>query len=499
MVLTALCSISAFTTAWRGLFCHRVTSELYIALLLIATLLYDVFLLLIPTGELHLFGFLMSAPALVLAASDHRKISADFAAFRVLSSAGDKLACKITKGGATPAERAAVVDLPEGLSTRVMGVKKIGFAKGFFHRITRTCEDGRVNLILLIAAVTVALAAALITGLTAGSFLMAFFAFLVALSLSLPALLLVLHKTPLACLSRRATGLRSAVVGEVSAIEYSDIGAIAFEDVEAFSSRNVVVQRIKTYAGSTIVDVIYRVASLFSLVGGPLDGVFHSSTADIGMSENAMLLSAEDGGILASVDGREISVGCGDYMLAHRIHVYFDPEDEKILAGGKVNVLYAAEEGKLIAKFYIRYKMNEDFEKHAEQLHKYGVRTLIRTYDPLLSDALIEKISYTADFGVRVIKKTVEQQHDFAEAELNSGVVSRSSTRDVLKTLYACRRTVRFSRVFKVVSLAVSGVGMVGAILLSAFGWLGGLPTAVFALYQLLLLGAFALSAKLYI
>ena len=499
VALTVLCSVPVFSTAWRGIFCRRITSDLYLSILLILTLLYDICLLLIPTGALHFFGFLTALAALVSAIADHRKIHADFSAFRLLSSAGDKLACKITKGGTTAAERGAVSDLPEGQETRVMSVKKIGFANGFFHRITRSCEDSRINLILLLACATVSLAAALIGGLLASSFLVAIFSMLVAFSLSLPVLLLVLHKVPLACLSHRAGAQRSAVVGEVSAIEYSDIGAIAFEDVEAFSSRNVVVQRVKTYAGSTIVDVLYRVASLFSVVGGPLDGVFHSCTADIGMSENVTLLSAEEGGILASVDERELSVGSGDYMLAHRIHVYFDPDDEKILAGGKVNILYAAEEGKLIAKFYIRYKMNEDFEKHVEQLHKYGIRTIIRTYDPLLSDALIEKISYTAGFGVRVAKKTVEQQSDFAQAELNSGIVSRSSTKNILKTLYACRRTVRFSRGAKIASLALSGLGMVGAILLPALGLISAVPTALLALYQLLSVGVFALFAKLYI
>ncbi len=499
MVLVLLCCVPMFTYAWRHLFANRVLPEAYLAICLLLSFFYDVYLLLAMVPSPYLFGMVPAVSALILSVVDRLKIKGDYTSFKLVSSSGDKLACTVSCGAQTAEEAAAIADLEEGKDTRVLFVKKVGFTSGFFHRVSRVCEDGRKNLWLLITALVASMMAAIVVGVLQHSLSAGLYAFCVTLSFSFPTCTLLLHKLPVAQLFARAAANRSAVVGEVSALEYCDAAANAFEDVEAFPSRNVRVQRIKLYGNSALDRVLYQMAGVFSTVGGPLDGVFRSSTAEIGLPSHVRLLRVEEGGLAVMVDGREICVGRGEYMLRRHIHVYYDPEDESILANGKTNVMYAAENGHLIAKFYIRYKMDEDFEKDVEQLHKRGIRAILRTYDPNISEDLIAAISYTANFGIRVVKKTEEQQKDFAVARLNSGIVTKAATRNILRTLFACRRMCRLTAILEAASMFVACGGMLFAVFMSIFGGVFAVPSFFFALYQLLVVGAVALTGKLYI
>lgn len=485
VLLCAIASIPVFSRAWHQLFARRVTAELYPAILLILAVIYDVLLFFLAPASFVFFGLIPALAALLLAIADQRKVKADFATFRLLSSSGDKLACTVSATGKTDAERVAVADLPEGEESRIVSMKKVGTATGFFHRIVRNCEDSYQNTFLLAAGALVSLGVAIALGILTSSFLVAFYAFALTLSLLLPAVLPLVHRIPAAILSLFAANNHCAVVGEVSALEYSDAAAMTFEDSHAFPAKNMRIQRIKLYNDSALDRVLYQVSSLFSTVGGPLDGVFRASTAELGISEETTLLSVDQGGLCALVDGREIRVGGGEYMLDHAVHVFYDPEDERLLAGGKISVMFAAEDGQLVAKFYVRYKMDAAFEKSVEALARRGVRTLIRTYDPNLSDELIDKISYTADFGPRILKKEISQQNDIAVPQMNSGLVTKSATPDLLRTLFACRRTVRLVRAGSIAAYALFGVGFVGSVLLAAFSLLGAIPSAFFAGYQL--------------
>lgn len=505
MIFVLLCCIPMLSHAWRHLFANRVLPEAYLAIGLICALFYDVFLLLASVEQPYLFGLVPAVGALILSVIDLLKTKGDFASFKLLSSSGDKLACSVSCGAQTKSEAVAVADLEEGTDTRILSVKKVGFAAGFFHRISRICEDGRKNLWLLFMALLSSVATAVVCAILIASHVLpqsgfaAVYAFCVTLSFSFPICSLLLHKLPAVQLFSHAAGVHCAVVGEVSAMEYCDAAAVAFEDVEAFPARNVRVQRIKLYGDAALDHVLYRVAGLFSVVGGPLDGVFRSSTAEVGLSAEVRLLRAEEGGIIASVDGHEVCVGRGEYMLSRGIRMYYDPEDEQSLLGGKINIMYAAEDGRLVAKFYVRYKMDEDFERDVEELHKRGIRAIIRTYDPNITEGLVAGISYTERFDVRVVRKTVDQQNDFAADRLNSGIVCKTSCRDILRTLFACRRMCQVIRIGENCNLLVACFGMLLSLLLCSFGVIFSVPSVFLALYQLLWVGLIAFAGKLYI
>ncbi len=470
LLLCTVLSLPPIVRAVRGLWDGHVLPELFLTCGFLLFVVYDNLLYLTRDSSPRFFSVVIAVAGLFSAVAEYRHLRADFSAFRLLSSAGDKLACAVSSVRTSEAEAKALSDLPE--DARLVSVRKIDFTTGFITRTTRRCENEKAARILLLVALGVSVLTAALTGVLTNRLTDACAALCLSFTAGLPVCLLFIHSYPYASLSRRASANRCAVVGEVSAHEYSDVQAFAFEDVEAFPGRNVHVKRIKLYGDSALDRVLYQVASLFSVVGGPLDSVFRAATAELGLSGETALSHVEDGGIAVAVDGHEISVGCGDYMLKNGIRMYYDPEDERQLAGGRIHIMYAAEDGRLTAKFYILYKMDEDFERSVEQLHHKGIRTLLRTCDPNLSDEMIEKISYVSRFGFRVVHKTAAGLQDFAVPRLNSGLVCRTATADLVRTLLQCRRTTQRIRGLRYFGYCAAALGMLGTAVLIPLGWI---------------------------
>ena len=500
VVLCAIASIRPIVTGVKNIWEGRVLPEFFLAISFVLFFLYGNILYILRIEEPRFIGFAIAVFALVSALSDYGRIKADFSAFRLLASAGDKLAASVSETRTSVSETDALADLSAGENTRLISMKKIDFATGFTARTSCRCENSVRNLILLIAASVLSLTASVVTGILMQSVADAFVALCLSFVCILPSGLLLLHTLPFATLSRRTQKQHSVVVGEVSAHEYCDADAIAFEDVEAFSARNVRVQQIKLYGADTALDrVLYQVAAAFSVVGGPLDGVFRSSTAELGLASDTALLRAGEGGFVAAVEGHEIMLGRGEYMLENGVRMYYDADDERQIAGGKVNIMFAADNGKLTAKFYIRYKMDEEFERNVELLHRKGMRTVLRTYDPNIRAEMIEKISYVSRFDIRVVRKTVVQLGDFATERQNSGIVTRGSTQNVVATVLLCRRTAKLIRILSAVGFGIAAVGVALASVLAAFGILPALDSLWFGAYQALVCLPLLITTKLYI
>ena len=474
VTLTLLVSFPSLAYAWRQLMAGRVCSELFLSITLLLTLLYDLLVYLMSIPVFLPLGTVSALGAWVMALSDRKKETADYAAFRFLASAGDKLAASLRRAPATDID----VSMPEA---RTFSAKKVGFTTGFFRRIRHNCEDSRKNLWLLPAALAASVTAAVITGVQTGTPALALYAFVLTALSALPAAWATLHKFSYARLSRRAAVCRCTVAGEASAWEYGETEVAVFEDAEAFPASLACVRRMKLYGeyAQSLAQVLYRVCGALSVVGGPLDGVFRPSTAEIGVSSDTALVRVAEDGFVTAVDGHEIAIGRGDYMLRSGVKMYYDAEDEEQMAAGKTTILFAADNGRLMAKFYITYKLDEDFEKDVERLYKNGIRSVLRTYDPNIREDLVNKIGYIAPYGVKVRHKTEAELNDMALPRLDSGLVSKSSPRDMLKTVLACRHTCRLIKWLEWGAFVVSCACMAASVVLAAVGLLPTLPAVI--------------------
>ena len=223
---------------------------------------------------------------------------------------------------------------------------------------------------------------------------------------TLPLSAFLLHRLFFHNLSARISRERVGVSGEDAVYRIASAGAVTFEDVEAFPQGSVRLSGIKLCGDFPLDKALYLVASIFDRVGGPLNGVFRVSATEVAPRDDVELFQIAEGGIAAFIARDDVHVGTKAYLEDLGIEVFRDPGDERVKEQGG-HVLYVAYQSRLAAKFYVHYQIDDQFEKTVEYCAKNGVSTVILTADPLLSETLLDQVSYVSDYDVRIVKKDI--------------------------------------------------------------------------------------------
>ena len=391
--------------------------------------------------------------------------------FLLLCSSGDKLAAESIPAFCATEEVAVL-----GRRIReVVRIKKVGFVTGYFARMKQRREGSRAHTVFtlasLFAIVLTTILYAVFGGGTAADTLS------LAAWLTAPlsaAVLLSARRVPYHHLVELAGERGTAVLGDVSAEEYGSVDAIAFEDVEAFRNRGVELRGIKLYGEDQDVlpTVLGYLSSIFAVLGGPLDTVF--SAADVPPSNDVVLLSTAQEGLDAAVDGVRVTLGKWGHFRPEQIAHLYDKNDAYKEDCGETSILYVAVEGRILAKIYLCYTMNAGFEDNVRRLQKNGVHTLVRSYDPSVTDRLLSLTAHATDLRIRAVRKTPDQLHDFAETRVDSGLVTSRGSLDLLYSLFLCqnyRKAVRRMRVCRLVALPLSLLPALLLPLLSGMGF----------------------------
>ncbi len=381
----------------------------------------------------------------------------DVVTFTELCKSGDKLAAEDIPAVYASEESAAL----DKHIKDVVRIKKVGFVNGYFRRMKKTCEDFSLHAVLLIVGLSITfLTTILYAFLAEDASLTRVSSLVLYLLLSLlGSVLLTARRIPFHHLVSRADEMGTAVIGESSAEDYAAVDAICFEDVEAYPSRKVRVRQIKIYENGKLDDVLYYMASVFSILGGPLDGVFRVSAAELGISENITLLSSSLDGFEASVDGVRITAGKSTFFPKEKIYAYYDGGDAFEEDCGNISVMYVAVDGVINAKFCIEYTVSRQFESNAARLRRYKVAPLLRSFDPNISNLLLLRTLHNPSLQIRAVRKRVDQLYDFAESRIDSGLISTRGSKELLRTLFLCqsyRRAVGIGRILKMAAVPIT-------------------------------------------
>ncbi len=381
----------------------------------------------------------------------------DAVTFSELCKSGDKLAAEDIPAVYASEESAAL----DKHIKDVVRIKKVGFVNGYFRRMKKPCEDYTLHSILLGFGLFAAFMTTILYALLAkeASFARVSSLVLYLLLSLIGSVFLTARRIPFHHLVNRADEMGTAVIGESSAEDYASVDAICFEDVEAYPSRKVRVRQIKIYENGKLDEILYYMASVFSILGGPLDGVFRVSAAELGISENITLLSSSLDGFEASVDGVRITAGKSTFFPKEKIYAYYDGGDAFEEDCGNISVMYVAVDGVINAKFCIEYTVSHQFEANVARLRRYKVAPLLRSFDPNISNLLLLRTLHNPSLQIRAVRKRVDQLYDFAESRIDSGLVSTRGSKELLRTLFLCqnhRRAVGIGRILKMASIPIS-------------------------------------------
>ncbi len=480
-----------------GIFRGRILTESVLALEVVIALLYAAVFGALEMPVLY-FSFV---PALGLALLYSFRVldrERQLRELRVTKASGEKLVFSPTARKDMRAELRALGE--EGERTPlVYRLCKTEFVGGFFQRNAAICEDERLNLGLLLAMLLVGV----------GCFFISFFlgnnAWHVALQsgvfgafLTAPLLMCAAHIFPMHR-TERVAGEDSAIVGEATVRECVSARAVTFEDTEGMSREGVSLSGIQVHCNDPAAVFKYLTA-LYGHIGGPLHGSF--SGIYVGQSNDGAfveLIDATGDGVCAIIDGAEIVVGNGRHMVKNRILAKVEAREETMLPSGRSGVLYVAVNGMVCMKFYMEHHISHAFEKNVLRLHRLGLETVLRTYDPNFNEKTLARNTALGSCRVHVVSKRADQLGDICLDRADSGIVTHGDSHKLLRLLLLCFRTSRALRFGWIYKLAFGVLGG-GAAVLSAFlGLYSFIPSVYLALYHLVTLFGFMVFTTFFI
>ena len=372
-----------------------------------------------------------------------------------------------------------------------MKVRPVRSVNGILPRLRKSCETYRENAIMLISGTVLGGLAFLWALLAHDGGFRALAAWITLFFMAQPFAVILGHKAFFAALTGRVRSEHGAIADEAAAYEYTDTSLLKVRDEEAFSGEQTSLRQIKLFGECKLDDLMYYMSSLFSMVGGPLHEVM-GATTDRPTSNSVTIREVNGDGISCLIDGRSIIIGNTDFLKRYGMPVTVVDEDDFRINNSKVSVLYVAIGTVLSAKFYIRYAVDEDFERRVERLAKLGLRTEIGTFDPGINNALLDKLTYIADCGVTIRRLGSEDLEREGIQHANSGLFSPAAmSARVLSWVADCRRYVRLKAVLTRLKLFAAPLGaLVYAVAAGASGARAGLSLFP-GLYLLALTGIF--------
>lgn len=412
--------------------------------------------------------------------ADSARKAADFSAFKSTSLNGEKKVIDIAPTKTLPAENHALDGAVDSYKSGTVRIFRASFVSDFFKRTSGKRENTFNNLLALLISLGVALVTALVCYFVFDGITSAAPAFATVYLVSVPAVSILLHKLPYQYAQRVCASDSSVIVGESALYEFEDADVITFEDTEIFGNEDVVLKRFMLYGDrENMTKAMRQMSSLFAVTGGPLDNIFSNALEKRTAPATGTVI--EDDGVSGYVDGKRVFAGTYSYMCRHGIEVHSDSTNTENGAD-TTKIMYAAEEGVVYAKFYIRYSFSEEFSAILPSLRERKIVPLIYTRDPNISNELLKTL--TAGQGaMRVLKRFDTPEEDSKSLlRVSAGVVSFGDKMSAIRTVLLAKKYSSLQSKLSVLEIIAMSVGCAAAVVLSILRV--GIPSVFLALWH---------------
>ena len=431
-----------------------------------------------------LFGFIYSISVCIAIMSCTYKSAADFDAFKTISKTEDMQVIKSNLTRDIPEENVVLDGLVDEFSSYTARARSTSFINGFIKTSAKYSNETKHLLIILGVTLGVSLISAVIAFFALGGLLQAASTFAIVNMLGTPAFMLISHSLSYYDSQKALKQVDSCACGELPYYEFAKSRVIAFDDVDVFGPDDVNLKRYVFLGEGDNIDATMRqMCSLFSVIGGPLGALFANALDSRITTKKAQNPEIEVDGIAGNVGLSRVLAGTAEYMHRHGIEIPDGASADAKLDTTKV--IYAAEDGKLSAKFYIRYSFSEEFTMVLPLLKKEGVIPLIYTRDPNINDELLKLLTAGTD-SMRVMKLLVPVSTDEGARSRSESatIVTAGDKMDVASIVLHAKKHKRFSDRLRSTELYASIVGSALAVLLAFSGMLS-VPAFVFSVWQI--------------
>ncbi len=472
----------------KGLF-H---SELFLPIAFLLHMVHTFTVIFTAPAVESLYGFVFGLLVIATIAASYLRHRAAFITFNHVGGREEKIAVDKKLTRLLDTEKFALDGAVDEYKSKVAQVTRATFIADFFARERKSAESTRANLKYLLLSLGISFTAAVVMffigdGMRDGAATLA-----VTFYLSAPAVIFLSHRLPYYLSARIASSEGGGVIGETSHYDYAGVDVICFKDTEIFEKGDVALKHIILYdASKEFTTVVEQMSSLFSVIGGPLDVLFSSTL--VKKSPSADEAHLEEGGIYGRIADAVFHVGDESYIQSKGIALPRE-KDNRESVDAATKVMYAAENGRVYAKFYLQYKLSSAYSQILETFAEERIVSLVYTKDPNVTGALMRHLAADRDL-IRVIRNEEMPVCEQILEKASVGLVSTVDKSSAISLLLLCRRYVHVQKNLAGGLLLVLGSGAFLGVMFSIFGLLGALPSIVYGVWQIALVVAMAFYA----
>ena len=273
------------------------------------------------------------------------------------------------------------------------------------------------------------------------------------------------------------------IAGYEGAAEIADCDALVFGDCHLFRECSAKEAGIKLYCdGNKTRELFVALGAVYAKIGGPMQNTF-SSVLD-GNPHKVNMIRITRSGFEAVVDNRTtLIVGSSDYLS--RYGIVTDRADTK-----QMGVIYAVMNSSLCAKISVLYKPQPLFEMLSDVLLEYGIRSVIETYDPVISGKYVAKCRETDTSSVSVVHKNVNDYNMPPKEKVavgRSGAFVTSSRLKLVELVTFCKKLIGLRKINTAILITSYVTVAILSVLLSISGAVENVNLLWVLLYQIIL------------
>lgn len=479
----ALVQLKSFINGCKGLFTGKPSGEsVFFASFCVSIIYAGATVILapdVPYGLICMPAALCGACMALVKMLQCRK---DYHCFKVVASSRSKYVAEKLDGNSKEA-----IEFYKHLfdSSEVYTTGKASFVNGFFRRLNTRPEGESLSgfgVIISLAAAAAMLGFRLFEHDSAYD---AITAMMKTLAFSLPITSLLIVSLPVIKANLIGKKNGSAFIGNAVGEEYADAAVISFSDTEVYPSNLVKITSVTVFGDTHIDEIICDIANVFALVGGPLKSVTENMlTERVTPPQSIRLIESAANGICVVMDGRKIFMGKREYMRKYRFEVPYD-ENDGLFERKNGSVMYITSNNELVAKIFVRYSINPQFNSLLREIYKAGMCVGIKTSDPNITAELIERSVKFKKTPISILKTGSVENTECEKAEADSGVVANASLHTFLRMFVVCDKIRHITKANGIINMLSIMIAFFISFFLSATNQLITLPSLYQALFQL--------------
>lgn len=460
--------------AVKNLFNKKLVSELVPIPAFVVFGLYTLTVALTGATSYALFGLLFAVVALPLLISSLYRTKADFIAFKMIAQPDDKQVIDLQNTRDLEVENKALDGVVDEYKSKLARTFTTSFISDFFKNSEEVALNPKHFGVVFGVPFGVGLVAGVVAYFLTWNFVTALAVMTLTVLLGCPAFSMIAGKISFFHSQRAALLTDSTAIGEEAYHSFSKTDVFAFDDTDIFGPDDVNLKRFMLYGDRDNMDKVMRqMCALFAAVGGPLDCMFSGIIDNRVRHKTASNVIIEDDGICGEVAGHKICAGSEEYMRRNGIAI---PQ----MAVGRDNgasldtikVMYAAEDGEVNAKFYIRYSFSEEFTSIIPSLRDAGIIPLVYTRDPNVSDELLSTLT-AGNVTMRVVKLYASAEEEVLQGRTSARMITYGDRLDAAGMVVLAKKYHKFSLYLRFTELCAAFIGVALAIGLSFIAFMG--------------------------